>query len=241
VPFQFDLKTAKYSERSVFAMRRLVAMSALCASLATVSFATVLNFENLVGSTIPLDYGNRVDASGTDTGGRTGFDLTFGATPNVQVLMFSADYQGGTWNNLGSLYRWDTGYANLTNVAYHFPSNQGARFIFTADASWWVRLHSFQMGGWPNTDRTLPFLQVLVNGNPLYTWYNLTISGSTATTFSFDPNVVQGTVIEIRFGGDWNVGIDNIGISQIPEPASLTLLVAGLAGLGLRRRPRTAR
>ena len=59
-----------------------------------------------------------------------------------------------------------------------------------------------------------------------------------ANTFSFDPNVVKGGVIEIRFGNDWNVAIDNIGFSQelIPEPASITLLVGGLAGLALRRR-----
>ena len=61
-----------------------------------------------------------------------------------------------------------------------------------------------------------------------------------ANTFSFDPNVVKGGVIEIRFGNDWNVAIDNIGFSQelIPEPASITLLVGGLAGLALRRRNR---
>ena len=52
--------------------------------------------------------------------------------------------------------------------------------------------------------------------------------------------MVKGGVIEIRFGNGWNVAIDNIGFSQelIPEPASITLLVGGLAGLALRRRNR---
>jgi hypothetical protein len=81
------------------------------------------------------------------------------------------------------------------------------------------------MGGWPNTDRILPFLQVLVDGNPVFTQTNITISGTTADTFTFDPNTVKGRVIEIRFAGDWNVGIDNIAFSQTggcePNPADV--------------------
>lgn len=207
------------------------------AGLLTMSHATVIDFENL--TFIPDDYADRVDASGVDSQGRGGYNLTFGATPNIQVRMFSANYQAGTWTRIGSLFRWPSNYADLVNVAYHSPFNQGARFIFTADPNWFVRLHSFQMGGWPRTDRTLPFLQVLVDGNAVLDLRDVTISGSTASTFSFDPNVVQGQVIEIRFGGDWNVGIDNIGFSQIPEPASLMALGAGLVGLlRLRRRAR---
>ena len=205
----------------------------LCAGyLLSGAYATVLTFENAGSSIIPTDYGNRVDASGVDSGGRTNFNLTHGETPNVAVQMFTANYSD--WSQLTNLSLWDIRYADLTNVAYH-AQNQGARFIFTADSEYYVRLHSFQMGGWPNTDHTLPFLQVLVDGNPVFTQTNITISGSVANTFSFDPNAVKGGVIEIRFGNDWNVAIDNIGFSQelIPEPASLTLLGAGLA---LRRR-----
>jgi hypothetical protein len=205
-------------------MKRFVATLALCASIATVSFGTVLTFDN-AEYVIPTDYGSRVNNSGNDAGGRTGFNLTHGATPNVTVQMFSADYQGGTWNQLGNLGRWPTGYADLVDVAYHSPSNEGARIILTADAGQEVRLHSFQMGGWPRSDQTLPFLQVLVDGNPVFTQTNITISGTTADTFTFDPNAVKGRVIEIRFGGNWNVGIDNIAFSQTggcePNPADV--------------------
>lgn len=81
-------------------------------------------------------------------------------------------------------------------------------------------------------------IPIIVDGNPVYTQTNVSISGSSATTFSFDPTVVKGGVIEIRFGGDWNVGIDNIGFSQelVPEPASLFVLSAGFAGLLCARR-----
>jgi hypothetical protein len=41
---------------------------------------------------------------------------------------------------------------------------------------------------------------VLVDGNPVFTQTNITISGTTANTFTFDPNTVKGRVIEIRFG-----------------------------------------
>lgn len=223
-------------------MRMMHTLSAvLCASLLSLNaHATVLTFDNTGASTIPFDYGDRVNASGVDSGGRTGFNLTFGETPNVQAQMFTANYQDGSWAQLNNLFVWGTQYADLTNVAYHSPFNQGARFIFTADGTHFVRLHSFQMGGWPNSNRTLPFLQVLVDGSPVFTQTNVAISGATANTFSFDPSVVKGGVIEIRFGGDWNVGIDNIGFSQelIPEPASLLALGVGLAGLALRRRKR---
>ena len=216
-------------------MRAIRTLSAvLCASyLLSSAYATVLTFDNSP-STIPYDYGSRVDASGVDVGGRTNFNLTHGETPNVAVQMFTANYSD--WSQQTNLYLWGGGYADLTNVAYH-NFGQGARFIFTADAQYYVRLHSFQMGGYFG-DRTLPFLQVLVDGNPVFTQTNVAISGSTANTFSFDPNVVKGSVIEIRFGNDWNIAIDNIGFSQelIPEPASITLLVGGLAGLALRRR-----
>jgi hypothetical protein len=68
----------------------------------------------------------------------------FGETPNVAVQMFTANYSD--WSQSTNLFVWGTNYADLTNVAYH-SQFQGARFIFTAASEYYVRLHSFQMGG----------------------------------------------------------------------------------------------
>jgi hypothetical protein len=197
-------------------MKRFVATLALCASIATFSFGTVLTFDNAnVGlfNSIPTNYGSRVNASGTDESGSINFDLTLGATPNIAVQMYTASYGDNTWNQLYALFRWASGYANLTSVAYH-GFNEGARIVLTADAGYQVCLHQFQMGGYAPSDHTLPFLQVLVDGNPVYTQTNVLISGTTANTFAFDPNAVKGRVIEIRFGNNNNVAIDNIAFSQ---------------------------
>jgi hypothetical protein len=135
-------------------MRTIRTLSAvLCASyLLSSAYATVLTFDNVDPNNpplnlqqIPFDYGDRVNASGADSGGRTGFDLTHGATPKVAVQMFAANYN--TWNQSDNLFVVDTGHADLTYVARHTKS-RGARFIFTADPQFYVRLHSFQMGGW---------------------------------------------------------------------------------------------
>lgn len=196
-------------------MRRSLATLTLCASAATTALATVLTFDNAnVGlfNSIPTNYGSRVNASGTDESGSINFDLTLGATPNVAVQMYTASYGDNTWNQLYALFRWAAGYANLTSVAYH-GSGEGARIVLTADAGYQVRLHQFQMGGYL-ANQTLPFLQVLVDGNPVYTQTNVLISGTTANTFAFDPDAVKGRVIEIRFGNNNNVAIDNIAFSQ---------------------------
>lgn len=201
------------------------------------AWATIIDFSNLSGNGTQIadNYASRVDASGTDIGGRTGFDTTFGATPNVAVEMYSVDYPAWT-PRVAPLSLWETSYSDLYKVAYH-ASGEGALIRFTADSGYWVRLHEFQMGAWPNTNRILPTLEVLVDGSVVFSQTNITISGATASTFTFDPDVYKGSEIVIRFGNDWNVGIDNIGFSQelIPEPASLLALSVGLAGLVRRR------
>lgn len=64
-------------------------------------------------------------------------------------------------------------------------------------------------------------------------WYQQTfgfqaIAGNTTLTFS--PPAGTGP------SGFWGAFLDNVSVSQVPEPPALTLLAAGLAALMLRRR-----
>ncbi|MFQ3610227.1 MAG: PEP-CTERM sorting domain-containing protein [Fimbriimonadales bacterium] len=208
----------------------------LCVVVVASAQATIIEFTpNFTPTTIPFDYASRVNASGLDSGGRGPFNLTHGETPNIVVTMFTADSSRVQINNL---FRWSSGYGSLTDVAYH-ANGQYAVIRFTADAGYWARLHGFRMAGWPNTDRILPLLEIRVDGSVIFSQTNTAISGATFTQFTFDPNVYKGNEVEIFFGNDWNVGIDDIEFSQelIPEPASLLALGAGLIGLArLRRR-----
>ncbi len=205
-------------------------------AILTSAHATIITFDSsFTPSPIPTDYASYVDSSGFDSGGRGAFDLTYGATPNVAVAMFTADVNRQQTNNL---FLWGPDYGSLVDVAYH-ANGQYAVIRFTADNGYFVRLHGFKMAGWFRTNRTLPLLEIRVDNTVLFSGTNLAITGQGFNQFAFEPNQYKGSVIEIFFGNDWNVGIDDIEFSQelIPEPASLLALGAGLAGLlGLRRR-----
>lgn len=199
--------------------------------------ATIITFDSsFTPSPIPYDYASRVDGSGFDIGSRGAFNLTHGATPNIAVDMFTAD---ANRNLIGSLSRWGSGYGSLVNVAYH-AYEQYAVIRFTADAGYWARLHAFKMAGWPNTDRTLPLLEICVDNSVVFSQTNVAITGTGFNLFSFDPNVYKGDSVEIFFGNDWNVGIDDIEFSQevVPEPASGLMLLTGLTGFISRVRSR---
>lgn len=199
--------------------------------------ATIITFDSsFTPSSIPVDYASRVNSDGFDVGSRGPFNLTHGATPNIAVEMFTAN---ASRNQTANLSRWGSNYGSLVDVAYH-ANGQYAVIRFTADAGYWARLHAFKMAGWPNTDRTLPLLEIRVDNSVVFSQTNVAITGTGFNLFSFDPSVYKGGTVEIFFGNDWNVAIDDIEFSQelIPEPASGLMLLTGLAGLAVRLRTR---
>lgn len=194
--------------------------------------ATVLIFDAepqfTNGEAIPQAYGDRVISSSQQVDSRFFYYGDAGGwTPNVEVD-YAAKY--GT-NNF-----WSSGYGDLINVLENeYDGNNVITITFTADPGYLVRLESFDLGGWPTTDRYVYAITVSDGTNTLFSASNVLAEGQGHTTLS--PNVWAQQLIltlDIRLGGDSDcVGIDNIKFSQsmVPIPGTLALLGSGLLGL----------
>jgi hypothetical protein len=185
---------------------------------------TVLLFENSSGQSfgvIPQDYGDRVTASV-----QSGYH--YGGTADTPKIV--VDYVAANG--------WPSNYGDLTNVAYPATSSSILSVKLSADPGYRVALQSFDLAGWPSTDYTINSVQVRDgNGFVLFSQSNLLVEGDSVgprhTTLSFAPLIaptlqvsIDATNITAAFGAE-NVGLDNLRFSQVPEPASVSLLLMG--------------
>ncbi|MBK5926160.1 hypothetical protein [Rhodobaculum claviforme] len=181
-----------------------------------------------------------LDFSGDICGGpcinNAPIDSTYGSILGQLAVSYTFNVNTATSD---AFLRWyGPDYSGLTGVAY--GANGGRpEILFTPAAGYEVTIRSFQLGAWPNQNRTTQVSVLDRDGNALFASpAGITISGTAPTTFSGPWTRSDG--LRIQWGPDgFNVGIDNIVFSVqptgttnvIPLPASLWLLGGGLVAL----------
>src|SRR5207249_3545795 len=107
-----------------------------------------------------------------------------GFTPNVVV-----SYSGGSATGTAQLTVWSIDYSDLINVLENeLDGDTALKVTLTADPGFRVSLTSFDLGGWPHLDHTIPTLSVVeTTAGTQFTESNVHIegdSGHTSKTFA---------------------------------------------------------
>ena len=167
---------------------------------------------------------------------------TFGDNAQADLAYRAIDANAyGDVATTGDLLFWGTGYGDLNGAAWGGPNPSHAEIrIEATNASEFVTLNSFEMGGWAADEDAQWRVFDLA--------WNLIGSGSGVA-----PNVnghldvmanvsAQGGLI-LQWGEDaWDVGVQNVSysvgdlVAPVPLPAGGLLLVGGLGLLALRKR-----
>lgn len=203
--------------------------------------ASVLTFDGLglaYYGDIPSTYGDNItslnDGVGTYLQGN-------GFTPNITTSYGTRRISDGAVGS-ANLDFWPDSYGNLTNVAFPVErSGYYGEITLTPASGWNVVLNSFDLAGWPNLNFFNQPVQVLDALGVVLFDASGTVFGAMGTHSSYFPNISSTGALTIRYGDNWDVGIDNINFDQrlsasVPEPGSIALLGLGLLSLSYARR-----
>jgi hypothetical protein len=152
---------------------------------------------------------------------------SYGDVAGVVDVQYNRDIKAFTTGDAGAeLFFWDTGYSNLTNVAWGDYPGVSEIFLRPLGGNT-VFLNSLDLGAWElPRDGELTILDGL--GNVLFSTGLITIgSGNLANHFTFD-QISSTTGIGIRVPNLYFVAIDNVDfMAHAPGP----IVGAGLPGL----------
>lgn len=212
-------------------MKQLMRVLVL-AGAAQMCHAGVINFDDLSLTNFDLIASNYAD-HGLNGNGDARVGVSYSGSNGVDShLLF--------WNDL---------YGNLLKVALTPTDGTNAQITLKADAGWLIQSISFDLAAWPMIELPdWPAVDLLAD-----VFYALdavsvdapdtTILGKTAPHVSHFAlsNNAGAQVATMRWGTDWDVGIDNINFTLIrdpgmPVPEPGTLALAALALLVAQRR-----
>lgn len=201
----------------------LLSMVAVLAIVQTSSADVILTFDPHPGDGQWADqaYGDNV-SSASDNGYEYG-DTDGSFTPNVTVEYGDSEFD---------LVHYSTSYGDLTNILYRWQSGDLiGRVHLVAGTGHRVKLHSFDLAGWPAANYTINSISVTDEcGNVLFEELDAEVIGNTDgtpdhTTIDFS-EPLQGRRLVITFdssnlGSDVdNIGIDNIRFDQVAAPGT---------------------
>ena len=218
-------------------MRRNVLLSSALLAVSAAASALTLDFGNGPGA--PTLCTSDPGGAGAVTACSTGsyFTQGYGDVPGL----VDVTYTDVNNTNFGLIW-WDLNYNSLYGVLWAGGSDASSharielRALTPTDT---VTLSGFDLGAWFTTTRdTTVNIYAIGGGAPLYTYAGPVGNGiGPPTSFALNVSAVGGLWLEWQ-NSAYNVGIDNVEfkVGAVPEPASVALMLAGVAALALRRR-----